>query len=138
MQIEDALVSIACDELAPVTQPSEFNRNDPLALDSSSSSMIKLDVDASEGESLDSQILKAVMESQKERRQQLGTTEITRSSKELARSLLKNKSKEDSTRVLADQIESLREMERQNELLTSQVRQTVQLVTGIEKTLRKK
>ena len=51
--------------------------------------------------------------------------------------LLKNKSKTDSTRVLAAQIESLYAMERQNDLLTTQVRNTMRQVTHIENTLRK-
>lgn len=52
--------------------------------------------------------------------------------------MLKDKSKEDSTLILAGQIESLRNMEKENETLTSQVRQTMQLVGNIEKTVRRK
>ena len=104
---------------------------------SSNSSMIKLDAEVSEGESLDSQVLKAMREGAAKLAQKQ-TDEITRSSQELAEMMLKNKSREDSTRVLASQIESLRVMEKENEMLTSQVRQTMQMVTNIEKTLRKK
>lgn len=37
-------------------------RNDPIVIDSSSGSLIKLDADVSEGESLDSTMLKAMIE----------------------------------------------------------------------------
>lgn len=52
--------------------------------------------------------------------------------------MLKDKSKEDSTKILAQQIESLKDMEQENEKLATQVRQTMQLVSNIEKNLRKK
>ena len=66
------------------------------------------------------------------------SNDASRSSHQIAESMLKNKSKKDSEKVLARQIESLRDMEKQNEMLTSQVRLTMQKVTNIEKTLRKK
>ena len=56
----------------------------------------------------------------------------------MAESMLRDKSLEDSTNILARQIESLRDMEQENEHLTQQVRQTMQFVTNIEKTLRRK
>ena len=52
--------------------------------------------------------------------------------------MLKNKSLRDSEAILARQIEQLREMEAQNENMASQVRLTMQKVTSIEQTLRKK
>ena len=62
----------------------------------------------------------------------------TRISQQMAESMLRDKSYEDSTQILARQIESLWDMEQENEHLTQQVRQTMQFVTNIEKTLRKK
>ena len=113
---------------------------DQVLVQSSCSSMIKLDVEVSEGESLDSQVLKAMLRESAAANVQARNraNNLTRSSQELAEEMLKNKSREDSTRVLASQIESLRNMQMENEMLTSQVRQTMQLVTNIEKTLRKK
>ena len=57
-----------------------------------------------------------------------GHLEVTRKSKEEAASLLRNTSKGDSTFILATRLDSLRELERQNQLLSSQVKQTMALV----------
>lgn len=83
--------------------------------------MIKLDVEASEGESLDSNVFRAAVEANRLARSGNANSvdESGRNSHDLAHSMLKDKSKEDSTRVLAQQIESLRDMERQNEYMTS-------------------
>ena len=86
---------------------------DTIKVQSHSSSMIKLDADASEGESLDSNVLLAMAKeqaSQSKRKQQASA--VSRSSHELAENLLRNShSRQDSTRILAHQIESLRAME---------------------------
>ena len=91
---------------------------------SAQSSSINLNMEVSEGESLDSQVFKAAVEAGRNRyfttpQRPSAAASSAVSSHEIAQNMLKNKSKEDSTRVLADQIESLRDMERQNEYLTS-------------------
>ena len=111
---------------------------EPIRIESSQSSLIKLDTEISEGESLDSVVLRAMEEANKIRQHARISSHTNQSSQELAASMLRNKNKEDSETILAHQIESLREMEKQNEVLTSQVQHTMQAVTNIEKTIRKK
>lgn len=117
-------------------QPPEAQ--EPIRIESSQSSLIKLDTEISEGESLDSVVLRAMEEANKIRQHARISSHTNQSSQELAASMLRNKNKEDSETILAHQIESLREMEKQNEVLTSQVQHTMQAVTNIEKTIRKK
>ena len=71
----------------------------------------------SEGESLDSNVLHAMVEASRLKRYSPDNT-LMRNSQDLAELMLKDKSKQDSTHILAHQIESLREMERQNEDMT--------------------
>ena len=99
--------------------------------------MIKLDEEASEGESLDQQVILAVQEANRLQRQ-ANLNDPTRASQDLAESMLRDKSQQDSTYILAQQIQSLQDMEQENESLTLQVRQTMEFVTNIEKTLRRK
>lgn len=87
----------------------------------SCSSLIKLDAEASEGESLDSNVLKVAMLTHTKHQQSNNmrvshshsdSNDVSRSSHQIAESMLKNKSKKDSEKVLAKQIESLQDMEK--------------------------
>ena len=69
-------------------------------IESDCSSLIKLDAEVSEGESLHSSVIRAMAEANKLKKH-LRENAMTRSSQELAESMLHNKSKEDSTFILA-------------------------------------
>ena len=70
-------------------------------IESYSSSYIKLDGEATEGESLDSQVMKAIIKKSTQKAAEDGSGLAVRDSQILAASMLKNKSKEDSTLILA-------------------------------------
>ena len=74
---------------------------------SQASSMIKLDAEASEGESLDSQVILAMQEANRLHALANHNNDPTRISQQMAESMLRDKSYEDSTHILARQIESL-------------------------------
>ena len=75
---------------------------DPIVIESSRSSLIKLETDISEGESLDSVVLRAMEEAKRIREQaRAATHHQNRSSQELAQSMLRNKTREDSEAILA-------------------------------------
>ena len=76
-------------------------------VESSKSSILNLDQADSEAISISSSILEAAKHDKGKMR-----NEISRRSVDLASSLLKNKTNADSTIILAQQIESLREMEK--------------------------
>ena len=82
----------------------------PMHVESNTSSMIKLDAEASEGESLDSEVLLAVQEANR-LEAMANRNDPTRASQDIAESMLRDKTHEDSTHILAQQIESLHDME---------------------------
>lgn len=74
---------------------------------SAQSSSINLNMEVSEGESLDSQVFKAAVEAGRNRylitpQRDSAVASSAVSSHEIAQNMLKNKSKEDSTKVLAE------------------------------------
>lgn len=69
-------------------------------IESDCSSLIKLDAEVSEGESLASSVIRAMAEANR-LREHTRENEMTHSSQELAESMLRNKSKQDSTLILA-------------------------------------
>ena len=93
--------------------------------ESGCSSMIKLDAEASEGESLDSGVFRAVLEQSKATQRNTPLGDPARCSQDLAYQMLKDKSKADSTIILAKQIEELHDMKQQNDNLTTQVQSTM-------------
>ena len=79
----------------------------------SQSSIVDFDMVEDQVESLTSSIMEAAKQKESQ-----GHLEVTRKSKEEAASLLRNTSKGDSTFILATRLDSLRELEKQNQLLS--------------------
>ena len=95
---------------------------DPVQIESSCSTLIKLEEDNSEGESLDSKVLQAIVQQVVAKEQSMhrrNSTGFSKCSQQLAESLLRNKSMKDSTEILAREIEKLRDMELENENMAS-------------------
>ena len=95
---------------------------DPVQIESSCSTLIKLEEDNSEGESLDSKVLQAIVQQVVAKEQSMhrrNSTGFSKCSQQLAESLLRNKSMKDSTEILAREIEKLRDMEHENENMAS-------------------
>ena len=82
-----------------------------------------MEEDNSEGESLDSKVLQAIVQQVVAKEQQSmhrrNSTGFSKCSQQLAESLLRNKSMKDSTEILAREIEKLRDMELENENMAS-------------------
>ena len=125
------------DEFQPVRQPGQARQ--PSETENSASSVIELNVEANLGESLDYGNLLNTSSVDWSRCTGLRSPDVLRlHQKELAGAKHQHEDKDDSVRVLAAQVENLREMERQNELIASQVRQTLSQVATFEKTLKQR
>ena len=79
----------------------------------SQSSIVDFDIEQDQVESLTSSIME-----QAKQKKSSNHLEVTRKSRDEAASLLKNTSKGDSTFILATRLDSLRELETQNQMLT--------------------
>ena len=94
---------------------------DPVQIESNCSTLIKLEEEEgqSEGESLDSKVLQAIMHQVRHRRNSTNGG-FSKTSQQLAESLLKGAtSVKDSTEILARQIETLKDMELENEQMAT-------------------